>query len=107
MNIIINAIDATEPGCTINIYTAIGLSASDTGQKGVEITIADTGCGIPPEDLEKLFDPFFTTKEVGKGTGLGLALSLGIVQGHGGTIRAQSEVGCGSTFTIRLPVEEN
>jgi len=107
LNMIINALDATEPGGTINIYTATGLSASDTGHKGVEITIADTGCGIPADNLDKLFDPFFSTKEVGQGTGLGLSVSYGIVQRHGGTIRVQSELGKGSTFFIWIPIEEN
>jgi len=106
LNMIINALDATEPGDNINIYTATGLSASDSGQKGVEITIADNGCGIPSENLDKLFDPFFTTKDVGQGTGLGLAVSFGIVQRHGGTIRVQSEVGKGTRFFIWLPVEK-
>ena len=59
-----------------------------------------------PENLDKLFDPFFTTKEVGDGTGLGLAVSYGIIERHGGTIRVQSEVGKGSTFTIWLPLED-
>ncbi|MBW2039453.1 MAG: cache domain-containing protein [Deltaproteobacteria bacterium] len=107
INIIINALDATEPGDTITVSTGISISASKADQRGVEITIADTGCGIPQENLDKLFDPFFTTKEVGQGTGLGLSVSLGIVQRHGGTIRVQSEVGRGSTFTIWLPVEEH
>ena len=106
LNIIINALDATEPGGSIRVSTGISLSASDAGKKGVEIAITDTGCGIPQEDLDKLFDPFFTTKEVGQGTGLGLSVSFGIVQRHGGTIRVQSEVGRGSTFTIWLPVDE-
>ncbi len=106
LNMIFNALDATEPGDNINIYTAVGLSASDSGHKGLEITIADTGCGIPPENLDKLFDPFFTTKDVGQGTGLGLAVSFGIVQRHGGTIRVQSEVGKGTKFFIWLPVEK-
>jgi len=106
INIIINGLDATEAGGNITVSTGISLSASDVGRKGVEISVADTGCGISPEDLNKLFDPFFTTKEVGEGTGLGLAVSYGIVQRHGGTIRVQSEVGRGSAFTIWLPVEE-
>jgi len=105
-NIIMNALDATEPGGKLTISTGISLSARDDGKKGVEIAVADTGCGIAPEDLDKLFDPFFTTKEVGQGTGLGLAVSYGIVQRHGGTIRVQSEAGRGSTFTIWLPVAE-
>jgi two-component system NtrC family sensor kinase len=106
INLIINAFDAMEQGGTIIISTGISVSASDTDQKGVEITVADTGCGIQHEDLDKLFDPFFTTKEVGKGTGLGLSVSYGIVQRHGGTIRVQSEIDHGSTFTIWIPVDE-
>jgi len=105
INLIINALDASEPGGSINIYTATDLSASDAGKKGVEISVADTGSGIPQEDLDKLFDPFFTTKEVGQGTGLGLSVSYGIVQRHGGTIRVQSEVGKGTRFFIWLPIE--
>lgn len=69
----------------------------------VEIVIADTGCGIPEENLGRIFDPFFTTKEVGKGTGLGLSISFGIVEKHGGFIRVESEVGKGTTFTVTLP----
>jgi two-component system NtrC family sensor kinase len=72
----------------------------------VQIVCTDTGCGISPENLDKLFDPFFTTKEIGQGTGLGLAVSYGIIERHGGTIWVQSEIGRGSTFTIWLPVEE-
>ena len=109
LNMIINALDATEPGGSITVSTGLSLSASDTSdisQRGVEISITDTGCGIPPEDLDKLFDPFFTTKQVGQGTGLGLSVSYGIVQRHGGKIRIQSEVGNGSIFAIWLPVEE-
>ncbi len=106
LNMILNALDATKPGDNIRIYTATGLSASDSSQVGVEITIADNGCGIPQDNLDKLFDPFFTTKEVGQGTGLGLSVSLGIVQGHGGTIRVQSKTGKGTMFFIWLPVEK-
>jgi two-component system NtrC family sensor kinase len=106
INIIINALDATEPGGTIRVFTAASLTGQPAGRKGVEITIADTGGGIPPENLDKLFEPFFTTKPVGQGTGLGLAVSLGIVQGHGGHIRVQSEVGKGSRFFIWLPAEK-
>ena len=87
------------------VSTDVKVSVDDAGQGGVEIGIADTGCGIPPEDLNKLFDPFFSTKDVGQGTGLGLAVSLGIVQRHGGTIRVRSEVGKGSCFTVWLPIK--
>ena len=104
LNMIINALDATEPGGTITLSTRIGLSASDDGQKGLEVSIADTGCGIPPEDLDKLFDPFFTKKDPSQATGLGLSVSFGIIQRHGGTIRVQSEVGKGTRFFIWLPI---
>jgi two-component system NtrC family sensor kinase len=103
LNIIINALDATEPGGAIAVSTNLSVSGSNPNQKGVQIICSDTGCGIPPENLDKLFDPFFTTKEVGQGTGLGLSVSYGIVERHGGTIRVQSTVGRGSTFTIWLP----
>ena len=105
INIIINSLDATEPGGHIRIFTAASLSGNGVAQEGIEITFADTGCGIPPENLNKLFDPFFTTKSVGQGTGLGLSVSLGIVQRHGGHIRVQSEVGKGSRFFIWLPIQ--
>ncbi len=71
----------------------------------VEISIADTGCGIPEANLQRIFDPFFTSKEVGKGTGLGLSVSYGIVRAHGGRIKVESTVGHGSTFYIQLPIE--
>jgi len=106
LNIVINALDATDPGGSITVTTGIGVSTSKPGQKGIEILCTDTGCGIPPENLNKLFDPFFTTKEVGHGTGLGLSVSYGIVERHGGTIWVQSKVGKGSTFKVWLPIEE-
>ena len=106
LNIIINALDATDPGGSITITTNIGISTSKPGQKGIEILYTDTGCGIPPENLNRLFDPFFTTKDVGHGTGLGLSVSYGIVERHGGTIWVQSKVGKGSTFKVWLPTEE-
>jgi len=70
----------------------------------VEISIIDSGCGIPEKDLLRIFDPFFTTKEVGKGTGLGLSVSHGIVRAHGGAIEVESTVGEGTTFRVYLPV---
>jgi two-component system NtrC family sensor kinase len=106
LNIIINALDATDPGGSIIVTSGIGVSTSKPGQNGIEILCTDTGCGIPPENLNKLFDPFFTTKDVGHGTGLGLSVSYGIVERHGGTIWVQSKVGKGSTFKVWLPVEE-
>jgi two-component system NtrC family sensor kinase len=87
------------------VSTSLSESPDHQCRKGVAIALEDTGCGIPAEQMGKLFDPFFTTKEVGQGTGLGLSVSLGIVQRHGGTITVKSEVGKGSLFTVWLPVE--
>ncbi len=106
MNIIINAIDATDSGGYITISTRINLETQYGKHKEIEIIIADSGCGISPEQLDKMFDPFYTTNEVGKGTGLGLSVSLGIIEHHGGTISVKSQVGKGSTFIIHLPLEE-
>lgn len=73
----------------------------------IEVLFADTGCGIPAENLGKIFDPFFSTKPVGEGTGLGLSISYGIIQKHGGTISVESTVGKGTIFTVRLPVKQD
>ncbi len=71
----------------------------------VEIRIADTGTGIPPEARPRIFDPFFTTKEVGQGTGQGLSIAHSvIVDKHGGTINFETEMGQGTTFIIQLPL---
>ena len=72
--------------------------------KGLKIAIFDNGIGIPPDIKDKIFNPFFTTKPNGKGTGLGLSLAYDIVKVHGGEIKAESEVGKGSTFTLTLPI---
>jgi two-component system, NtrC family, sensor kinase len=69
----------------------------------MDISITDNGCGIPPENLDKIFNPFFSTKPPGQGTGLGLSLCHNLVQGMGGTILVDSVVGQGTTFTVRLP----
>jgi len=73
--------------------------------EGVVVEVADNGKGIPPEVLPKIFDPFFTTKEAGKGTGLGLSISFKIVEQHGGRIKAASEPGKGTKFTVWLPLK--
>lgn len=74
-------------------------------QEDVLIQVIDTGSGIRPEVISRIFDPFFTTKPVGKGTGLGLSLSYGIIKKHHGELTVSSELGKGTTFTIRLPIK--
>lgn len=100
LNLINNAIDAHDgkPYGTIRIATR-----ADNPNERVTVVFADTGSGIPKENLQKIFDPFFTTKPVGKGTGLGLAICYGIVQRLGGRISVKSEVGVGTEFTLTLP----
>jgi signal transduction histidine kinase len=95
LSILVNAADAIVGGGTIKVRSR--------NAKDVQVTIADTGCGIPDENLKKVFEPFFTTKEPGEGTGLGLSLSYGIVKQLGGTIDLKSRVGEGTEVTIALP----
>ncbi len=104
LNIIVNAWHAMPDGGRLTLATsAVGRqNFSPTGC--VEVRISDTGSGMPREVLSKIFNPFFTTKEASKGTGLGLAVSQKIVHEHRGEITAESEVGKGSTFCVRLPV---
>lgn len=95
-----NAIDAMAGGGTLT-YRAFAQSSRLT------IEIQDTGHGIPPNDLSKIFEPFYTTKEVGKGTGLGLAVCYGIITEHGGRLSVRSNVGVGTTFSIFLPIQKS
>lgn len=110
MNMLVNAEHAIEGGGQITIKTRL-LTAGECpesieeAQETAEITITDTGCGIPQEDLQRIFDPFFTTKGVGKGTGLGLSVSHGTIEAHGGTIEVESTVGKGTEFRIYLPID--
>jgi signal transduction histidine kinase len=90
-----NALDAMGDSGMLTI-----VSRNEDEKVVVEVT--DTGVGIPPENLPKIFEPFFTTKEIGRGTGLGLAVCYGILTEHGGTLDVQSTVGSGTTFTITL-----
>jgi len=99
LNLLVNAMDAMPTGGTITITRR----RVDEG-KFVEVDVADSGTGIPSDQLHHIFEPFFTTKE-GKGTGLGLSISWGIAEAHGGTLSARSETGQGATFTLRLPVK--
>ena len=98
MNIIVNAAEAMYGNGVLTITT---YPSSDGNSIFIEFT--DTGEGIPEENFTRIFDPFFTTKDVGKGTGLGLATSYGIIEDHGGKISVRSKVGQGATFTIELP----
>ncbi|MEJ7700422.1 MAG: ATP-binding protein [Pyrinomonadaceae bacterium] len=100
-NLIINARDAMFDSGKIMLTTA----SENDGEVVIEVT--DTGTGIEADNLNKIFDPFFTTKGVGSGTGLGLAVSYGIVQEHAGTIEVTSENGHGTTFRLTFPVAQN
>ncbi len=96
VNLLVNGLDAMKEDGRLTVRTA-----PEDGW--IKISVADTGCGISAENMDKLFTPFFTTKEEVKGVGLGLAISYGIVERHGGRIEVQSEVSQGSTFTVVLP----
>lgn len=113
LNLIANAVDAMPAGGELYVKTAIddingsGIGRPSTDHKRcVAVSIRDTGQGIPEEYLTRIFDPFFTTKEAGQGIGIGLAVCAQIAQAHGGTIAVQSQLGEGSTFTVRLPIHE-
>jgi two-component system, sporulation sensor kinase E len=101
MNLLVNAHQAIEGDGRVEVSTACA-----EGEM-VSITVRDTGSGIPPEAMDRIWDPFFTTKEVGKGVGLGLALTYNIVKRNGGDIRVESRVGEGSRFTVTLPIAAN
>ena len=98
MNLLVNAAQAIEERGNITIRTG------RQGDKEVWVEVADTGKGIPAENLNRVFEPFFTTKPVGQGTGLGLSLSYGIAVKHQGRIAVASEVGKGSTFRVTIPI---
>ncbi|MBI2813032.1 MAG: PAS domain S-box protein [Opitutae bacterium] len=111
MNLAVNARDAMPDGGELN-FSAENREVADTGPHAIPglkagfyavLNVADTGCGIPPEIKDKIFDPFFTTKPAGKGTGLGLATTRDIVQGHHGLIRVLTAPGQGTDFQIFLP----
>ena len=99
MNLLANAAQAVEQkeGGEVSVQTYVE-------KQTVMVAVSDTGCGIEPAHLRKIFDPFFTTKPVGEGTGLGLSVTYGIVERHGGFIRVRSRPGEGSTFVVGLPV---
>ena len=97
LNLLLNAVHAITPPGRIEITTALV-------KDHIEIRFSDSGKGIPDEHMNKIFDPFFSTKAATKGTGLGLAVSYGIIKKHGGDIAVESKVGTGTTFTVRLPL---
>ena len=97
MNLLVNAAQAIETDGKITVRSWAEGDA-------VLVSVSDTGCGIPRDNLSRIFEPFFTTKEVGKGTGLGLSITYDIVKKHSGAITVESEEGKGTTFTVRIPV---
>jgi nitrogen-specific signal transduction histidine kinase/CheY-like chemotaxis protein len=101
MNLAVNARDAMPRGGVIALATRC---VTRDGRRTAQLSIRDTGSGIPPDVLSKIFEPFFTTKDVGRGTGLGLAMVHGIVEQHRGTIEVSSELGRGTEFRIGLPL---
>jgi two-component system, cell cycle sensor histidine kinase and response regulator CckA len=115
VNLIVNALDAMPDGGGLTIGTHVALQkqgnavaeASNPRKPGelIQISIADTGIGIPIEIQSAIFEPFFTTKPEGKGTGLGLSSAFGIIRQHGGKIEVRSSPGKGATFTVSLPAQ--
>jgi two-component system NtrC family sensor kinase len=115
LNLLSNAVQACSPGGVVEARTRFDPSLPTLAPRGrgaggegaaVVIEIQDNGSGIKPEHRARLFEPFFTTKPIGQGTGLGLAVSFGIIREHGGTIEVESEFGRGSTFRVRLPLRQ-
>ena len=97
LNLFLNAKDAMPEGGQLRIATW-------TENSSLRIEISDTGTGIPPEHLKRIYDPFFTTKSTGRGTGLGLAVSYGIIQEHSGKIQVESPPGLGTRFRLEFPI---
>jgi two-component system NtrC family sensor kinase len=110
LNLLLNAQEAMPDGGTIRVRTRIP-NESDAefvlAGRQVLIQVEDSGSGISEENLRQIFEPFFSTKHEGKGTGLGLWVSQGIVQQHGGQMKVRSRPGRGTTFTIALPIGDS
>lgn len=98
MNLLLNAVQASPPGSTVSVCVRSGPADDE-----LQVAVVDRGPGIPAEDLARVFTPFFTTKEPGEGTGLGLAVALGIIEDHGGRIDVESTPGSGSRFVAIVP----
>ncbi len=103
LNVVVNALQSMQDKGTLTITTR----RLSNGGKWIAIRFADTGCGISETNIRRIFDPFFTTKSVGKCTGLGLTVSHRIVEDHNGTLEVESSLGKGSTFTIKLPYDDD
>lgn len=103
LNLAQNAINAMEKASPARLMVRTGPAAMENGEAGVELVIADSGCGISADNLTKIFDPFFTTRK--GGTGLGLSVVSQIVEKHGGLVTAESELGVGTTIRIQLPAQ--
>jgi two-component system, NtrC family, sensor kinase len=101
LNLLINAAHAIPPGKPMENEVRVVARANGAGS--VVLEVRDTGCGIPPENLERIFEPFFTTKPIGEGTGLGLSVCHNIITAMGGSIHVESKPGRGTTFLITLP----
>ena len=97
LNLLLNAADAMPDGGTLRVAVR-GLD-----DEQLEVSVSDTGTGIPETDLKRIFEPFFSTKPAGEGSGLGLMVAKGIARDHGGTIEVSSEEGAGTEFRILLP----
>jgi signal transduction histidine kinase len=99
INLLMNSFQAMKPGGRVTVRTEYDREAN-----GIRIIFSDTGSGIPEDVRSRIFEPFFTTKPTGQGTGLGLAVSYGIVREHKGEISVKSEEGAGTAFTLWLPL---
>jgi signal transduction histidine kinase len=99
-NLILNAAQSIPRG------GHLGIKAQQANGRLLEVSIQDSGSGIPPEHLPRIFDPFFTTKPPGKGTGMGLSVVRRIIENHQGKIWVESELEKGTTFTFSLPISE-
>jgi signal transduction histidine kinase len=104
LNLVHNALQAMPRGGLLSVSTKL---AEREAVEYLTVTVRDNGIGIQPEHLERIFEPFFTTRPVGSGTGLGLSVSYGIVNEHGGILEVESQLGQGSCFTVWLLVGED
>jgi signal transduction histidine kinase len=108
LNLFLNARDAMPHGGLLEIASRVSRETDTEFLAGryVLIQVRDTGSGIPEEEMPRIFEPFYSTKSESKGTGLGLWVSMGIIQNHGGQIKVRSRPGRGTTFTVALPLDE-